>query len=95
MGVRTPKTCRAVNKRQDNKPGKLLHLVGDLFEPLSKLSPCCIKPLACKVLVVSLHGKAYCKDWRLDIRKDGGRGPSKLCRISELHGDEIAPKGVQ
>jgi hypothetical protein len=32
MGVRTPKTCWAVNKRQDNKLEKLLHLVGDLFE---------------------------------------------------------------
>jgi hypothetical protein len=31
MGVRTPKTCWAVNKRQDNKL-ELLHLVGDLFE---------------------------------------------------------------
>jgi hypothetical protein len=32
MGVRTPGTCLAVNKRQDNKLEKLLHLVGDLFE---------------------------------------------------------------
>ena len=32
MGVRTPETCWAVNKRQDNKLEKLLHLVGDLFE---------------------------------------------------------------
>jgi hypothetical protein len=32
MGVRTPETCRAVNKRQDNKLDKLLHLVGELFE---------------------------------------------------------------
>jgi hypothetical protein len=32
MGVRTPKTFWAVNKRQDNKLEKLLHLVGDLFE---------------------------------------------------------------
>jgi len=32
MGVRTPETCSAVNKRQDNKLEKLLHLVGDLFE---------------------------------------------------------------
>jgi hypothetical protein len=32
MGVRTPETCCAVNKRQDNKLEKLLHLVGDLFE---------------------------------------------------------------
>ena len=31
MGVRTPETCWAVNKRQDNKLEKLLHLV-DLFE---------------------------------------------------------------
>jgi len=31
-GVRTPETCWAVNKRQDNKLEKLLHLVGDLFE---------------------------------------------------------------
>ena len=60
--------------RQDNKLEKLLHLVGDLFEPWSKLGPCCIKPLACEVLVVSLHGKTYCKDWRLDIRNDWGRG---------------------
>jgi len=28
MGVRTPETCLAVNKRQDNKLEKLLHLVG-------------------------------------------------------------------
>jgi len=32
MGVRTPETCWAVNKRQDNKLENLLHLVGDLFE---------------------------------------------------------------
>jgi len=32
MGVRRPEKCRAVNKRQDNKLEKLLHLVGDLFE---------------------------------------------------------------
>jgi len=32
MGVETPETCLAVTKRQDNKTGKLLHLVGDLFE---------------------------------------------------------------
>ena len=32
MGVRTPETCWAVNKGQDNKLKKLLHLVGDLFE---------------------------------------------------------------
>jgi len=31
MGMRTPETC-AINKRQDNKLEKLLHLVGDLFE---------------------------------------------------------------
>jgi hypothetical protein len=32
VGGKTPETCSAVNKRQDNKPKKLLHLVGDLFE---------------------------------------------------------------
>ena len=32
MGGRTPETCWAVNKRQDNKVKKLLHLDGDLFE---------------------------------------------------------------
>jgi len=32
MSVRTPETCWAVNKRQDNKLEKLLRLVGDLFE---------------------------------------------------------------
>jgi len=32
MGVRTPETCSPVNKRQDNKLERLLHLVGDLFE---------------------------------------------------------------
>jgi len=32
MGEKKPGTCRAVNKRQDNKLKKLLHLVGDLFE---------------------------------------------------------------
>ena len=32
MGVSTPETCSAVNKLQDNKLEKLLHLVGDLFE---------------------------------------------------------------
>jgi hypothetical protein len=32
MGLWTPETCLAVNKRQDNKLEKLLHLVGDLFE---------------------------------------------------------------
>jgi hypothetical protein len=32
MGVRTPQTYLAVNKHQDNKLEKLLHLVGDLFE---------------------------------------------------------------
>jgi len=36
MGVRTPETCWVVNKRQDNKLEKFLHLVGDLFE----LMPC-------------------------------------------------------
>jgi hypothetical protein len=29
MGVRTPETCSAVNKDQDNKLDKLLRLVGD------------------------------------------------------------------
>jgi len=29
MGVRTSETCLAVNKRQDNKLEKLLHLIGD------------------------------------------------------------------
>jgi hypothetical protein len=28
MGVKTPETCSAVNKRQDNKLEKLLHLIG-------------------------------------------------------------------
>jgi hypothetical protein len=32
MGVRTSETCWAVNKRQDNKLEKFLHIVGDLFE---------------------------------------------------------------
>jgi hypothetical protein len=32
MGVRTPETCWAVNKRQDSELEKLLHLVGVLFE---------------------------------------------------------------
>jgi hypothetical protein len=31
-GVKMPETCWAVNKCQDNKLEKLLHLVGDLFE---------------------------------------------------------------
>jgi hypothetical protein len=35
-GVRKPETCWAVNKLQDNKLEKLLHLVGDLFELLPK-----------------------------------------------------------
>jgi hypothetical protein len=34
MGVSTPETCKAVNKRQDNKLEKLLHLVVDLLELL-------------------------------------------------------------
>jgi hypothetical protein len=29
---KTPETCRAVNKRQNNKKKKILHPVGDLFE---------------------------------------------------------------
>jgi hypothetical protein len=32
ISVRAPETCWAVNKRQDNKLEKLLHLVGDSFE---------------------------------------------------------------
>jgi len=32
MGMRTPETRWAVNKRQDNKLEKLLHQVGDLLE---------------------------------------------------------------
>ena len=32
MGGKTPETCSAVNKRQDNKLKKLLPQVGDLFE---------------------------------------------------------------
>jgi hypothetical protein len=32
MGRKTPETCTAVNKRQDNKLKKLFHQVGDLFE---------------------------------------------------------------
>jgi hypothetical protein len=32
MGGKTPETCWAVNKRQDNKLKKLLHQVSDLFE---------------------------------------------------------------
>jgi hypothetical protein len=32
MGGKTPETCWAVNKRQDNKLKKLLHQVGDIFE---------------------------------------------------------------
>jgi len=35
MGVRTPETCWAVNKRQDNKLKKLLQLVGDFFFKLN------------------------------------------------------------
>jgi hypothetical protein len=31
MGGKTPETYWAVNKRQDNKTGKLLYKVGDLF----------------------------------------------------------------
>jgi hypothetical protein len=31
MGGKTPETCWAVNKRQDNKLKKMLHQVGDLF----------------------------------------------------------------
>jgi hypothetical protein len=37
MGGKTPETCCAVNKRQDNKLKKLLHQVGDLFELNIKL----------------------------------------------------------
>ena len=37
MGGKTPETCWAVNKRQDNKLKKLLHQVGDLFELNVKL----------------------------------------------------------
>jgi hypothetical protein len=37
MGEKTPETCLAVNKRQDNKMKKLLHHVGDLFELNVKL----------------------------------------------------------
>jgi hypothetical protein len=32
MGMRIPGTCWAVNKHEDHKLEKLLHLVGDLFE---------------------------------------------------------------
>jgi hypothetical protein len=32
MGVKTPETCWAANKHQDNKLKELLHLGGDLFE---------------------------------------------------------------
>jgi hypothetical protein len=32
MGGKTPQTCWAVNKRQDNKLKKLLYQIGDLFE---------------------------------------------------------------
>jgi hypothetical protein len=32
MGGKTPETCSAVNKRQDNKIKNLLHQIGDLFE---------------------------------------------------------------
>ena len=32
MGGKTPETCWAVNKRQDNELKKLLQQVGDLFE---------------------------------------------------------------
>ena len=39
MGVRTPEICWAVNKRQDNKPEKLLQLVGDLCE-LNNMKEC-------------------------------------------------------
>ena len=37
MGGKTPETCWAVNKRQENKLKKLLHQVGDLFELNGKL----------------------------------------------------------
>jgi len=37
MGGKTPETCWALNKRQDNKLKKLLHQVGDLFELNVKL----------------------------------------------------------
>jgi len=37
MGGKTPETCWAVNKRQDNKLENFLHLVGDLFELNLKL----------------------------------------------------------
>ena len=37
MGGKTPETCWAVNKRQDNKLKNLLHQVGDLFELNVKL----------------------------------------------------------
>jgi hypothetical protein len=37
MGGKTPETCWAVNKRQDNKLKKLLHQVGDLFKLNVKL----------------------------------------------------------
>jgi hypothetical protein len=32
LGGKTPETCWAVNKRQDNQLKKLFHQVGDLFE---------------------------------------------------------------
>jgi len=50
MDMRTPETCWAVNKRQDNKLEKLLHLVGDLFELNTEI------PLCNDVLVSSLRG---------------------------------------
>jgi hypothetical protein len=39
MGLRTPKTCLSVNKRQDNKLEKLLHRVDDLFELNEPMCP--------------------------------------------------------
>jgi hypothetical protein len=53
MGVRAPETRLAVNKRQDNKLEKVLHLVGDLFEVFSA----CITQFVCNTeeFLISIH----------------------------------------
>jgi len=46
MGVRTPETCWVLNKRQDNKLEKFLHLVDDLFELYDDARACKLKRLS-------------------------------------------------
>jgi hypothetical protein len=82
MGVRTPETCWAVNKRQDNKLEKLLHLSGDLLELYDDARTC--RLYTCKwKWIVRFTAYPFTPQKRNPLTKLLGKSKSQFGRYRE------------